>query len=441
MRMTRTITRPFWQPDLETMRRADLEALQFARLQEQVQRCAAAPFYKRTWAFAGFAPGQLASLADMHRLPFTYKHDLQESQVQEPPLGDLLQGPADARREIYPVSTSEGGMLYFAYSDTDIERNREIGARILWGCGVRPGDLVHNSFGYGLFGGGLAVHRSTKAVGGGTIPMGHDSVKRQVELLFNLKPTVMVAIPSRAMYLVDRIRERGLVPRDVGLRIGLFGGEPGVSSGRGRLQQAFGIKAYDLYGMTEVGPLLAAECTEQDGLHWAEDHVLVEVIDPVTLRPCPPGEVGVLVLTDLTRDAMPLLRYWTGDLATLTTEPCRCGRTHARSVGGIRGRMDEMVIFRGAKFYPAKVEQVLYSYGDVGPEYRIVLERSEGRWEDSCTVLVESAAGGALSPRILEDRIRRHLRDEVHTEIDVQVVAYGSLDRVLNTTRRVEDRR
>ncbi len=439
--MPKTVIRPFWQPDLETMRRDDLTALQFARLLHQVRRCADAPFYRRTWRTAGFEPDQLKTLDDRHRIPFTYKQDLQECQVQEPPLGDLLHGPADARREIYPVSTSEGGMLYFAYSDADIERNREIGARILWGCGVRPGDLVHNSFGYGLFGGGLAVHRSTKAVGGGTIPIGTDSVKRQVELLFNLGPTVMVAIPSRAMYLVDRIRERGLIPRDVGLRIGIFGGEPGVSSGRDRLEQAFGIKAYDLYGITEVGPLLAAECPEQDGLHWSEDHVLVEVLDPVTLRPSPPGEVGVLVLTDLTRDAMPLLRYWTGDLATLTTEPCRCGRTHARSPGGIRGRIDEMVIFRGAKFYPAKVEQVLYSYGEIGPEYRIVLEREAGRWEDSCTVLVEAAAGGTLSPRILEERIRRHLKDEVHSDIDVQVVAYGSLDRVLNTTRRVEDRR
>ncbi len=436
-----TTIRPFWEPEVETMNRADLAWLQFSRLQPLVQRCAASPFYRRLWRTSGFRPEQLDSLDDLRRIPFTCKEDLLEAQVREPPLGDLPCCPPEAWREIYPVSTADGGMLYSAYSDADLERNSEIGARILWGCGVRPGDLVHNSFGYGLFGGGLAVHRSTKTVGAGTIPIGTDSVQRQVELLFNLKPTAIVAIPSRAMYLMDRIRERGLHPRDAGLRLGIFGGEPGVAAGRDRLEQAFGLKAYDLYGITEVGPLLAAECTEQNGLHWAEDHVLVEVVDPNTRVLCRPGEMGVLVLTDLTREHMPLIRYWTGDLAVMNDEPCPCGRTHVRTVGGIRGRADAMVIFQGAKFYPAKVEQVLYAYGDLGPEYRIVLERNLGNCGDSCTVLVEAAPGSAINIRGLEDRLRRQLQDGVHPDINVQIVRYGSLERVLNTARRVEDRR
>lgn len=439
--MLYALNRPYWQPEIETMDPEGLRLLQLARLQSQLKRCGATTFYQRLWAGSDFDPGGLQSCADLTRIPFTRKEDLFAAQVSEPPFGDLAWGVGEARCEIYPISTAGGALLYSAYAAADIERSREIGARILWAAGVRPSDLVHNSFGYGLFGGGLSIHRAAAAIGASIVPIGTDSVQRQVELLFNLNPPAIVAFPSRALYLADQIRERGLNPRDAGLRVGLFGGEPGVVGGRERLELVFGLKAYDLYGITEIATLLAAECSEQNGLHWAEDHVIVEVIDPVTMTPCRPGEIGVLVLTDLTRELMPLIRYWTGDLVALTDEPCPCGRTHARTPGGIRGRADEMAIFRGAKFYPARVEQVLYGFKELGAEYRIILERSEGDWADSCTVVVEEAQVAAHSSRSTEERLLRRLREEVHPDIGLRIVGYGSLDRTLRTARRVEDRR
>lgn len=438
--MTTLTSRPFWQPEIETMDREALRRLQFQRLTEMVNRCAVSGFYRRLWQLEGFDPAGLRTLADIERIPFTHKQDLEQSQVADPPLGDLWLGQ-ETGQEVYPVSTAGGGLLYTAYSPADVERNRELGARLLWCAGVRPGDLVHNSFAYGLFGGGIAAHRAATAIGAGIVPVGTDLLQRQVELLFNLQPTALIAFPSRALYLADRIRERGLDPRDVGLRVGLFGGEPGVVSGRERLEQALGLRALDLYGITEIAPLLAVECSHQQGLHWAEDHVVLEIIDPVTLRPAGPGEVGVLVLTDLTREQMGLVRYWTGDLALVAEEVCPCGRTHARTPGGIRGRADEMVIFRGAKFYPVTVQQVLYTYPDLGPEYRIVLDRDPDGPGDTCTVLVEEAPGAPHNLQYLEERLLRQLQDDVHPEIGVRVVLYGSLDRVLRTARRVEDRR
>lgn len=431
--------RPFWQSDVETLTRDQLQALQFARLKEQVNRSSAAAFYQRLWRIAGFRPDLLQRPADLGRLPILLKQDLLEAQGREPPLGDMAWNAAGSWQEVFPVNTAGGGVLYTAYSAGDLERNREVGARILWGCGVRPGDVIHNGLVYGLFAGGLAVHRSAKAVGAGTIPIGSDSVQRQVEFLFNFKPTVVLDLPSHALHLADQIRERGLSPLDVGLRIGLFGGEPGVAAGRSQLEQAFGIRAYDFYGITEVAPVMAAECVAQDGLHWAEDHFLVEIIDPDTQRPCRPGELGVLVITDLTGEHMPLLRYSTGDFAVLTDEPCRCGRTHVRTLGGIRGRADGMVIFRGRKFYPAKVEQVLAGHLRLSGEYRIVLEAQHRGWGDSCTVLVEAISAGG--PALEEIRLlQQHLQDETHPDVTLQVLPYGTLERP-GRERRVEDRR
>ncbi|HYF96250.1 MAG TPA: AMP-binding protein [Symbiobacteriaceae bacterium] len=327
--------RPYFQPEIETMSRGDLALMQVGHLQQQVRFAAASPFYRRLW---GGEP-VIRTIDDVRRLPFLHKQDLVAAHLREPPLGDLPVRSRTEWREVYPIpAVSESA--YTVYAEADLARSAEIGARILWACGLRPGDLVHNGFNYGLFAGGIFIHRSTRAMGATVIPIGTDSVKRQVEFLFNLKPAMLVGAPSHVLYLAERIRERGLAPREIGVRIGLFGAEPGAAEAvsRARLEAIFGCRAYDLYGITEVGVVLAGECQCQQGLHWAEDHVLVEVIDPRTHNACQPGEQGVLVLTDLTRRNMPLLRYWTGDMTTLAWTPCPCGRTHARSVGGIAGR-------------------------------------------------------------------------------------------------------
>lgn len=435
------LDRPHWQPAVERMARGDLARLQAERLRTQVARALASPFYRRLWQGAGpIDPLDFRTPADVARLPFLHKSDLVDAQLREPPLGDLPMSPAEARREVYPVHVV-GGSLYTVYGEQDLARTAEIGARIMWGLGLRPGELIHNAFGYGLFAGGISWHRAARAMGAAIIPIGTDSVKRQVEMLFNFRPVMLIGAPSHCLYLAERIQERGLSPRDIGLRYGLFGGEPGAGepATRERLERLYGCPAFDFYGITEVGPLLAGECRLQEGLHWAEDHVLVEVINPTTMAPCAEGETGVLVLTDLTREDMPLIRYWTGDMATLVTEPCGCGRTLARSPGGVRGRLDELVMIRGAKFYPVQVERVLSSYGSLADEYRIVLERDPVTWLDRCRVEVEAAPGELPSPS-LEDRLARRLSDELAVDISVQILPYGALERSPRRVRIVDRR-
>lgn len=433
--------RPHWRPNIERIARPELMQIQVQRLQAQVERALTSPFYQRLWHGAGLLrPSDFRTPADVARLPFLHKADLVDAQLREPPLGDLPMGPAEERREVYPVHVV-GGSLYTVYGEPDLARTAEIGARIMWGVGLRPGELIHNGFGYGLFAGGISWHRAARAMGAALIPIGTDSVKRQVEMLFNFKPAMLIGAPSHCVYLAERIQERGLSPRDVGLRFGLFGGEPGAGerSTRHRLEQIFGCPAYDFYGITEVNPLLAGECEMQQGMHWAEDHVLVEVINPDTHLPCAEGETGVLVLTDLTREDLPLLRYWTGDMVSLITEPCACGRTHARSLGGVRGRTDELVMIRGVKFYPVQVERVLASYGSLGEEYRIILERDEVTWLDRCTVQAEAAPGEPPS-LALESRIARRLCDELGMELAVQLLPFGSLERSPRKARIVDRR-
>ncbi len=441
--MQNTTPRPYWQPSVETMERQELERLQVQRLQLQVERAAASPFYQRLWhGVRTVRASDIRHPRDVARLPFLHKADLVEAQLREPPLGDLPISPAEERREVYPVN-AVGGSLYTVYGEPDLARTAEIGARILWACGLRPGELIHNGFSYGLFAGGISIHRAARAMGAALIPIGTDSVKRQVELLFNFKPAMLVGAPSHILYLAERIQERGLSPADIGVRLGLFGAEPGAgeSGTRSRLERLLGCRAFDFYGITEVGAMLAGECHLQEGLHWAEDHVLVEVIDPDTLEPCRPGETGVLVLTDLTRENMPLLRYWTGDMTTLSPEPCPCGRTHARSVGGIRGRTDELVMFRGAKFYPLQVERVLSSFGSLGEQYGIILERDPTTWLDRCTIQVEAAPSEPLPAPGMDTRVARRLQDELGAEVWVQIVPFGTLERSPRKQLRIEDRR
>jgi phenylacetate-CoA ligase len=423
--------RPYWQPDLETMPRASIEALQTDRLQAQVARVMGSPFYRRHWQ-GRVTPDSIQSRSDVVRLPFLYKQDLLEAQLGEPPLGDLSLTTSDHHREIYPVNAARG-IVYTAYEPDDIARTAAIGARILWGASLRPGELVHNGFSYGLFAGGIFVHRAARELGAAIVPIGTDSVKRQVEMLFNFKPAMIVGAPSHVSYLAERIAERGLSPREVGLKAGLFGGEPGAAAAatRSRLEQLFGCKAFDLYGITEVSALLAGECAYQQGLHWAEDHVMVEVINPVTLEPCHPGEQGVLVLTDLTRRSMPLLRYWTGDMATLVTDPCPCGRTHARSLGGIRGRSDELIIYRGAKFYPSQVARMLTG---LAQNFQIRLERDPDSLYDQATLLVEV-------PHAPAELIAERLREELGADFQIRSVPFGALERSPSSQRMVEDRR
>lgn len=429
------------RPQVEAIPRPELQALQLERLRRQVRRCwERSPFYQRKLAAAGVQPDQIRTLDDVRRLPFTTRQEATEAQRLDPPFGELMAVPPDQWRELHPASG--GGSLYGVWSRRDLAYIRESTARVLAGCGVRRGDRVHNSFAYGLFVGGPALHAGAQALGACVVPIGTDAIIRQIELLVNIKPRVLVGTPSGALYLAQQIRERGLTPADVGLEIGVLGGEPGVEepATRARLQQLLGLKAYDVYGVSEITPVMAGECHAQEGLHWTEDHHLVEVVHPDTHRPCAPGEVGIVVVTALSKDAMPLLRYWTGDLACLVSEPCACGRTHARSPGGIRGRLDLMIICQGTKFYPAQLERILHQYPELGTEYRLVLEQEDHSLLDRAGLSVEGAPGMGI-PGGLAGQLRTRIEEELGLHMTVRLVRYGTLDRTVTAARRVEDRR
>lgn len=430
-----------WRPEVEAIPRADLQALQLGRLQKQVQRCyERSPFYRRKLDAARVRPEQIRTLADLQRLPFTTRQELIATQREHPPFGELMAVPADRWLELHPTSGDDS--LYWTWSRKDLVYVRNCAARVLATCGLRAGDRVHNAFPYGLFVGGQALHAGAQVLGACVVPIGNAAVNRQIELLVNIKPRVLISTPSGALYLAQQLRERGLTPADIGVQVGVFAGEPGVEDAntRARLQRVLGLTAYDLYGLAEVGPVMAGECWAQDGLHWTEDHYLIEVIDPVTHAPCAPGETGVLVLTNLTRDAMPLLRYWTNDLACLVAEPCICGRTHARSPGGIRGRLDSLIICQGVKFYPDRLERILRRYPELGNEYRLILDQEQLTLVDRADLVVEGAPGTSI-PYGLADLVRHRIEDELGLRMAVRLVPYGVLERTVSAGARVEDRR
>lgn len=434
--------KPVLRPEIEAMPRDQLESLQLERLQWQVARLYRhSPFYRQRLKAAAVSPRAIRTLADIRRLPFTTKEDLLEMQRKSPPFGDHLLPPRRRWVEIHPSSGEVP--LYTVWSKADVSRITDMAARALYSTGARPGDLIHNALAYGLWVGGLAAHYGAVSAGMVVVPIGTDSLRRQIEYLVNFKPRVLLTTPSQGLYLAEQIRQRGLGLADVGLEIGAFAAEPGVEnpSTRQRLERALGLLAYDLYGLAEVTPLMAAECEAKAGLHWPEDHYLVELIHPGTLEPVAPGEIGILVFTDLTREALPLLRYWTNDYATYTDEPCACGRTLLRSPGGVLGRSDQLLIFQGAKFYPAELERLLHEYPELGEEYRLSLERDQTTLVDRCTLVVESAPQALWEGPALTARLQRHLREELRLMAEVRLVRYGTLERTMRQSRRVQDLR
>jgi phenylacetate-CoA ligase len=271
------------------------------------------------------------------------------------------------------------------------------------------------------------------------IPIGAALTNRQIDYLL-AGSTVLLATPSYALHIAEALRERGVSPDDIALEMGCFGGEAGTEnpSTRGKIERGLGIDAYDYYGLAEIGPTFASECVAKAGIHWAEDHHLIEIINPDTLEPCAEGEIGVVVITHLSREATPMLRYWSNDYARYTSEPCACGRTHGRSVGGIMGRHDDLVIYRGAKFYPVQVEKVVRSFGELSDEFRIELTRDEQVGTDRCTVVAEINVGGDSS---VLTRLRSALREELLVTPDIRLEEFGTLERTTFKAQRILDLR
>jgi phenylacetate-CoA ligase len=443
MRTTQTAARNadvfMFDPDAETMPREALTSLQTSRLRQAVQRAYAdVPHYRSKWDSAGVNPERFKSLPDIARFPFTTKVDLRENY----PFGMFAVSRRELRR-LHASSGTTGKPTVVGYTKDDLECWAELMARSLACAGALPGDIVHNAYGYGLFTGGLGVHYGAERLGCTVVPVSGGGTERQITLLNDFGANVLCATPSYALNIAEVAAGMGIDLRQSPLRVGIFGAEPWSDSVRGELEGRFGIKAVDLYGLSEIlGPGVACEChVTQAGLHGWEDHFLFEIIDPDTLQPLPMGESGELVITTLTKAALPMIRYRTRDITRLNEEPCACGRTHVR-IMRVSGRDDDMLIIRGVNVFPSQVEAVLVGFPGLAPHYQIVLTR-EGAL-DAMTVEVEVAPDARLgdSERARKaSEVSQHIKSLIGVTCQVALKSPGEVPRSQGKAVRVKDER
>jgi phenylacetate-CoA ligase len=432
----------YWNREIETMPRRELEKLQLDRLNASVERAARSPFYAPRLTGKGVAPGGLGSLEEIASLPFTTKDDLRSDEVH--PYGFLTVDRKELIR-LHSSSGTTGRPTTIFHTRRDIDTWSDLVARCLTMAGVRAGDVFQNMMGYGLFTGGLGLHYGAELVGALTIPVGAGNSRKQISLMKDFSTTVVHIIPSYALRLASTFEEFGCDPRSLSLRIAVLGAEPHTDSIRRRVEEIYGLRAFNSYGLSEMnGPGVAFECPEQEGLHLWEDSYYVELIDPVTLEPMPEGEEGELVLTTLAREGMPLIRYRTKDLTSLRREPCRCGRTHLR-IERITGRTDDMLILKGVNIYPIQVERVLMSFEEIGSNYLIVLTTETENHIDQLTVRAELRRdffrGDLSALEELRRRIVGELRGEILITPRVELIEPGSLPVSEGKAVRVDDRR
>ena len=429
---------PIWNSAVETLPRERLAALQLERVRETVGRLLAdvAPMRERLHAAGVRAPDDVATLADLPRLPMTHKTDLREHY----PFG-LFAVPRPELVRIHASSGTRGKPTIVGYTRADLEVWTEVMARTLVMAGVERGMVVHNAYGYGLFTGGFGLHMGAERLGCTVVPISGGLSQRQVLLLEDLGGEVLCCTPSYALNIAQTLREQGVALDRLKLRLGLFGAEPWTEAMRLELERQLGLTALNVYGLSEiVGPGVSAECVEgRNGAHVQEDHFLVEVIDPASGQPLGPDEEGELVFTTLSKEALPMLRYRTGDLASVDPTPCVCGRTTAR-MSRIRGRIDDMLIVRGVNLYPSEVERVLLGVGDVAPHYQLLVDRPSAM--DELTVLCEPAADApSEAPHALQKRIEYALREATGLAMRVHLLNRGEVPRSEGKAVRVIDRR
>lgn len=357
--------------EMETMPRERMEKLQLERLKKMVKWAyERVPFHRERFDRAGIKPADIQSLEDMRKIPFMRKSDLRENYPFQ-----LFAVEIEKVARLHASSGTKGKPTVVGYTAQDIEVWAEIVARAIGAAGGRPGDRFHNAYGYGLFTGGLGLHYGIERFGAVAIPVSGGNTPRQITLIQDFKPRGISGTPSYILNIIEVMKKNGIDPRSTSLEYGIFGAEPWSEEMRAELEGELGIKAIDIYGLSEVmGPGVSIECYEaQDGLHIAEDHFLAEIIDPDTGEVLPYGEEGELVFTSLTKEAFPVIRYRTGDLSSLNPEPCSCGRTSMR-MSRIKGRVDDMLIIRGVNVFPTEIESVLLSFQELAPHYQVVIE-------------------------------------------------------------------
>jgi len=429
----------YWEVVRECMKREDLEQLQLERLQSTLSRVYMnVPFYKKKFDDLGIDPDDFRSLEDLRKLPFTTKEDLRNSY----PYGMF----AVPLREVVRIQASSGttGMpTVVGYTKNDLKNWSNLVARILTAGGVTQNDIVQIAFDYGLFTGAFGLHYGAERLGASVIPISSGDTRRQVKILQDFKTTVLICTPTFALSIADTIIESGINVNALSLKYGLFGAEPWSEVMRLQLQEKLKIIATDNYGLSEVmGPGVAGECLDRNGLHINEDHFLVEVVDPETLGPVPAGKTGELVVTTLTKEAFPLIRFRTRDLTTLIIEPCSCGRTFVR-MGKVMGRTDDMIKIKGANVFPSQVEAVLSEIEGTEPHYQIIVDRKGS--VDELIVLVEVSESiffdSMREQRKFIDLITTRLASELGITVEVKLVEGKSLERFEGKAKRVVEKR
>ncbi len=437
---------PMFEPQAEAMPAAELRALQASRLRELIDRLlVAGGLQAGRLRDAGVTGGADVGLEDLARLPTTAKQDLWDAY----PFG-LLAVPRDRVVAVHGSSGTGGRPTLVAYSKNDIALWSRMCARALAAAGAGPGTLVHNAYGYGLFTGGLGIHQGAIELGATVVPVSGGMTARQVTLIADLRPQILTCTPSYAIRLGEALAEAGLTKESgLSLRAGVFGAEPWTAEMRARINDLLGIQALDIYGLSEViGPGVASECVvAADGLHVNEDHFLVETLDPQTGEPVPDGTPGELTFTTVTKEALPLLRYRTGDIAALRSDPCPCGRTLVR-MSKVMGRKDDMLVVRGVNVYPSEVERVLLSEPSIAPDYLLVVdERQGGRDLIACcervtglsagspsagpvgTAARPGPGSGARSDDELRAALEHGLRETLGLRVTVAIVPHGTVPR------------
>ena len=424
----------------ETLPREDLEELQLKRLQRVIERVYHnVPFYRNKFDELGLRPEHIRSLSDLKYLPLTEKQDLRNNY----PFG-MFAVPKENVVRIHASSGTTGKTTVVGYTRRDVRNWADLMARSYMAAGASRRDTIHNAYGYGLFTGGLGVHYGAEQMGATILPVSGGGTKRQVMLLNDFGPTVLCCTPSFALHLYDVAQSSGINFPDLSLHRGIFGAEPWTDEMRADIESKLGLTALDIYGLSEVmGPGVAMECdTAQQGLHIWEDHFLVEIIDPESKEPLPPGEKGELVITTLTKEALPLVRYRTRDLTRLTATPCRCGRTHMR-IDKILGRTDDMLIIRGVNVFPSQIESLLLETEGVSPHYQLILRREESM--DTLEIQVE-VNENFFSDEIkhlqrLERKLTKSIKEFLGVTVEIKLVEPQSISRSEGKAQRIVDYR
>ncbi len=429
----------YYQPDIETMSREDLEALQLERLQALVKRVyQKIPFYKESFDKAGINPEDIKSLADLTKLPFTVKQDMRDAY----PFG-LFAVPRKDVVRVHCSSGTTGTATVVGYTQKDLENWGDCFARALYGAGCGPDSTLQIAYGYGLFTGGLGAHNGGERAGCTVLPMSTGNTKRQVRLMKDFDVDCLCCTPSYALNITEVAQEEGYDVHEFPIHAGILGAEPCSEATRAEIEQKMGIQVYDIYGLSEVmGPGVACECEKQHGLHVCEDQFIIEILDPKTLQPVPDGEWGEVVFTTLCKECSPLVRYRTRDISRILVGECECGRTFRR-MDRIAGRTDDMMILRGVNVFPSQIEEEIVSFPEIAPQYQLILT-TKGTL-DHAELRVETV------PEFPFDEIRRleklkkdlqkALKENLQIAVDVKIVEPKTIERAEGKAKRIIDMR